>query len=184
MQKIILVSFFVIVATALSAQKYTTAAGIRAGSGIGLTLQQRIGEKFTVEGIAQKSLFKNESYIAALMERHIKLVAKGLNFYVGAGPHVAFNKMNVTDDKGMPVTYTSTGYGASAIGGVEMRFGRMVFSLDYVPSINFNGGDNLLGSRTGISARYILIKAKKKEQKWMFWKKWKKNREDSEAEWN
>lgn len=184
MQKIILFSFLLIIASSVKSQKYITAAGIRAGSGIGLTLQQRIGDKFTLEGIGQKSLFKNESFMTALVERHIKLVAKGLNLYVGAGPHVAISKMNATDDKGMPVTYTSTGYGASAIGGLEMRFNRMVFSIDYLPSVNFNGAGNLLGSRTGISARYILVKAKKKEQKWMFWKKWKNNRQAEEAEWN
>jgi len=185
MQKITLLSIFFLAVISVSAQKYTTAAGLRVGSGIGLTLQQRIGEKFTVEGIAQKSLFSNESYISALMERHIKLVAKGLNFYVGAGPHIAFNKMNVTDEKsGEPVTYTNTGYGISAIGGLEMRFKRMVFSVDYIPSVNFHGGDNIIGSRTGISARYILVKAKKKEQDWMFWKKWKRNKQLEDEQWN
>ena len=184
MQKLILFIFLAFISITISAQKYITAAGLRVGSGIGLTLQQRIGEKLTVEGIAQKSLFENESYVSALLERHFKLIAKGLNFYVGAGPHMAVNKKNVTDEKGNPVTYTSKGYGASAIGGLEMRLNRMVFSIDYIPSVNFNGGENVFGSRTGISARYILIKAKKKEQNWMFWKKWKKKREEREAEWN
>src|SRR4051812_16176165 len=50
----------------LFAQKYTTAAGIRVGSGIGLTVQQHLWDKYTLEGIAQKSLLRDGMQVAAL----------------------------------------------------------------------------------------------------------------------
>lgn len=187
MQRIFFTALLAIAAFTVSAQKYTTAAGIRVGSGIGLTVQQKLFDSYTAEAILQKSLLKNETYASALFEQHIKLLTKGLNIYVGIGPHLAINKINAVNDKtGSSATFTSTGYGVSAIGGLEMRLKRVVFSIDYLPSVNIKGGDNVFNSRTGISARYILVKAKtkKKEQNWMFWKKWKSNRQADEEEWN
>jgi hypothetical protein len=180
--RLLIVAFIIIVSSvSLQAQKYITAAGIRVGSGVGLTLQQKLWNNYTAEAILQKSLMKNETYASALFEQHVKLLVKGFNFYLGAGPHLVLNKVSGIDDKtGLQTSITNTAYGLSAIGGVELRLNRLLFSLDYVPSINFSG-NNIFGTRTGISARYVFIKEKKKknkEQSWQFWKKWKNDRKN------
>lgn len=159
-----------------AAQKYNTAAGLRIGSGIGVSLQQRIWNNYTAELILQKSMLRDESYMSALFEKHLKLLSKGLNFYIGAGPHLMQSKMNGVDEKtGQPATVTMNAYGLSGIGGLEMRLRRKVFSVDYIPSIDFNAGaQGVFNGRTGISARYILVtsRLKHKDQNWKFWKKW------------
>lgn len=170
-QALITVFSFLVISTSF-AQKYTTAAGIRVGSGIGLTVQQHLWDKYTLEVSAQKNLFKSGTYTAAFFEQHHKLIMKGFNFYLGAGPHAEFKPSEtVYDSKGQETTVSNNAYGISGVVGLELRLRKLLLSYDYQPGINIHGGDHVLNSRTGISVRYIFIKAKKKEQKWMFWKK-------------
>lgn len=163
----ILLIIFLVTALAISsqAQKYRTAAGIRIGTEFGLTVQQLILENSTIEGIIQKGFFNDQTAITLLYEQHQKMVFKGLNFYIGAGPHVG-----IYDDKDRDGRKNS--YGLSAIGGIEMRFGSLLASFDYKPAINFTGGERIFDSQTALSLRYIIIKAKKKEKNWKFWEKW------------
>jgi len=93
--------FFIIVVTGLpvSAQKYTTAVGLRIGSGFGISVQQRLWDKYTAEAIVQKNLFRDGTNISALVEQHNKLLFKGLNFYIGAGPHVGLYSGNQSGTK-------------------------------------------------------------------------------------
>ncbi|MES2647926.1 MAG: hypothetical protein V4717_13685 [Bacteroidota bacterium] len=182
-QKAVLLVAVLFTAASLSAQKYTTAAGIRVGSGIGLTVQQHLWDKYTLEGIAQKSLLRDGMHVAALFERHNKLFFKGLNFYIGAGPHFNYYGNQPVDDKSVTEPgYIKNAVGISAIGGFEMRFKRLVLSYDFQPGINFTGGPKVLTTQTGVSARYILVKAKKAKKKdnGKFWDKFKKITEDGD----
>lgn len=159
----------------INAQKYTTAAGVRAGSGLGISIQQHLWDKYTAEGIIQKSLFKPGTTITALFEQHNKLLFKGLNFYAGGGPHVGlYNQNNSGNLKNDGTPLYKNAVGITAIGGIEMKLSRLVISYDYQPGINFYGGEQVFSSQTGFTVRYVFLKAKKKEQKWMFWKKWDK----------
>jgi hypothetical protein len=182
-QKAVFLVAVLFTAASLSAQKYTTAAGIRVGSGIGLTVQQHLWDKYTLEGIVQKSLLRDGMQVAALFERHNKLLFKGLNFYIGAGPHFGFYGNEPLDDKSTTETnYIKNSIGISAIGGFEMRFKRLVLSYDFQPGVNITGGPKVLTTQTGVSARYILIKDKKakKKNKGKFWDKFKKITEDGD----
>jgi hypothetical protein len=177
MRQIIVLAAITITSFSAVAQKYRTAAGIRVGSGIGLSVQQYLWDKYTLEGIAQKNLFKSGTNLSILFESHNKILFKGLNFYLGAGPHFGFygNQQSVDTKAGETTTPTiKNSVGLSAIGGLEMRFNRILLSYDYQPGINFTGGEHVFNSQTGVTVRYIFIKAKKKEKNWMFWKKWKK----------
>jgi hypothetical protein len=176
MRKISILVSIVIASLSATAQKYTAAAGIRIGSGIGVSVQQHLWDKYTLEGIVQKNLFKSGTHVTGLFESHNKLLFKGLNFYLGAGPHFGFyGNQTTTDSKEANVPEgIKNSVGLSAIGGIEMRLNRVLLSYDYQPGINFTGGEHVFASQTGLSVRYIFIKAKKKEQKWMFWKKWRK----------
>jgi len=69
-------------------------------------------------------------------------------------------------------------FGISGIGGMEFKFGRTILSADIKPALNLSGGNSVLETQTGISLRYVFIKAPKKEHKWMFWKRKKNNKRD------
>ncbi|KXK17734.1 MAG: hypothetical protein UZ08_BCD001002248 [Candidatus Parvibacillus calidus] len=161
--------FFFLWLAAACGQKYRTAAGIRIGTEFGITVQQLILENSTLEGIIQKGFFNDQTTISVLFEQHQKLVFKGLNFYFGGGPHVGLYDANDRNGR-------KNSFGLSAIGGVEMRFGKVLASFDYKPAINFFGGEHIFDSQSAISLRYIIVPAKKKEAKWKFWEKKKKKK--------
>ena len=170
MRKNSILAFAMMSGLYVQAQKYTTAAGIRLGTGIGISVQQSVAANKTVEAIVQKGFFNDLTTLSLLYEQHNKLFSKSLNFYVGAGPHIGLygNSNSKSTDR-------KNAFGASFIGGLETKFNNMIVSFDYKPSINLTGGDGFLDSQAGISLRYIFIKAHKKtvskEQKWKFWKK-------------
>ncbi len=170
MRLLFFVCIILIISFSTQAQKYTTAAGVRLGTGIGITLQQSLGGNKTLEAIVQKGVFNDLTTVAVLLEQHHKIFSKGTNFYLGAGPHFGLYGNSIKN------AGIKNAVGASFIGGLEMRLGKMLLSFDYKPSLNLIGGNGFLDSQAGISLRYIFIKAQKKEQKWMFWKK-KKNRQ-------
>jgi len=145
-----------------NAQKYYTAAGIRIGSEIGITLQQKIVANYTLEAMVQRGFFNRQTTVTALLEQHHKLFDKGLNFYVGAGPHMGFYKTG-TIFKASSETHTAVG--ATIIGGIELKLSKLLLSFDYKPSINLVGGQQFFESQTGLSARYVLIEASKKKNK-------------------
>lgn len=156
----------------LQAQKYTTAAGIRLGSGIGLTLQQSLWDKYTLEGIVQKGFLNNLTTVSALLEQHNGVLGKSTNFYIGAGPQIG-----VYGNSGKTAGIKNS-FGVSFIGGLEFKFGKTLLSFDYKPVINLSGGTSFLESGAAVSLRYVFIKAQPKEHKWMFWKK-KKGKTDN-----
>ena len=138
----------------LQAQKYNTAAGLRIGGGLGLTVQQRVGEKITVEGIIQKKLLRKHTHFTALGEFHQPIIGKGVNLYFGAGPNFLF-ATEYDNDKSRDVQKIYPG--ASAIAGLELPLGRTLLSADIKPSIS-PGAGKLLDSDVGISLRYIIVK--------------------------
>jgi hypothetical protein len=130
------------------AQKYRTAAGIRAGGGnYGLTVQQLVLPNTTLEGLAL--LAPRERTATILAERHFGILGPSLNYYFGAGAHVGTHR---TD---------GTFWGFDGIVGAEYKiaFFPIVLSVDFKPTIEFNSNDwNRFP--TAFSVRYILVKQK------------------------
>ncbi|WP_426061006.1 hypothetical protein [Hymenobacter sp. B1770] len=130
------------------AQKYRTAAGLRAGGGsYGLTVQQLVVPKTTLEGLAMFS--PRERSATVLAERHFGILGPSLNYYFGAGAHVGNHR-----DEG-------AFWGFDGIVGAEYKiaFVPIVLSLDFKPTIEFGSGDwNRFP--TAFSVRYILVKQK------------------------
>jgi hypothetical protein len=162
------------VSVPLFSQKYTTAAGLRLGGGIGITVQQALWNHNTAELQWQKGFTNNLTTVTALFEQHHSIFSKGTNFYLGIGPH-----MGSYDIVGK-VNERANVFGLSGIGGMEFKFGRTILSADIKPAINLSGGNRVLETQTGISLRYVFIKAPKKEHKWMFWKRRKNSKKDKE----
>ncbi len=172
MLKTIFALLLLTISVSLFSQKYTTAAGLRMGSGIGITAQQALWKHYTAEVQWQKGFTNNLTTVTALLEQHHGILSKGTNFYLGIGAHVGSYG---TVDK---VKGSASVFGISGIGGMETKFGRTILSADIKPVINLSGGNSVLQTQTGISLRYVFIKAPKKEHKWMFWKRKKNNKRD------
>jgi hypothetical protein len=135
---------------AATAQKYRTAAGIRLGKeNFGITVQQRLFPKTTLEGIG---IFRNREVSATLLaEHHFGLLGPSLNYYIGAGGHVGTQR-----DQG--------GFGGvDGILGLEYKiaFSPIVLSLDVKPSVEISNADDWFRVPTAFSVRYILWKEKK-----------------------
>ncbi|GGG45286.1 hypothetical protein GCM10011378_21910 [Hymenobacter glacieicola] len=143
---------FVVAGTLLAssafAQKYRTAAGLRfSKNNYGLTVQQKILEKTTLEGLALVG--SREVSATLLAEQHFGILGPSLNYYFGAGGHLGNNK-----DTG--------GFGGlDALAGIEYKvaFTPFVLSLDFKPTIEFNS-DDWARFPTALSVRYILVKEK------------------------
>lgn len=130
------------------AQKYRTAAGVRSGGGsYGITVQQLVLPKTTLEGLGM--LAPRERSVTLLAERHFGILGPSLNYYFGAGGHFGTNK----DDGNF--------WGFDGIVGAEYKipFARVVLSLDFKPTVEFHSGDwNRFP--TAFSVRYIILKQK------------------------
>lgn len=148
------------VASLSQAQKYRTAAGIRLGGDeFGATLQQKLHEKGTIEGIAMIS--SREYSGTALYQWHFPILGKRLNYYLGAGGHVGKLK-----DQGV---FT----GVDGILGIEYKINGLPFllSADVKPAVHINHED-WVKLATGISVRYVILAEKKEKKKlWPFGKK-------------
>ncbi|TGE05400.1 hypothetical protein [Hymenobacter fodinae] len=141
-------SIGLLAATTAQAQKYRTAAGIRVGGGqYGLTVQQKIFEKTTLEGLGLVS--SREVSATLLAERHFGILGPSLNYYFGAGGHVGNHK----DDGAFG--------GIDALAGVEYKIALspIVLSVDFKPTVEF-GSDDWARFPTAFSVRYILVKEK------------------------
>ncbi len=143
--------------TKTDAQRYKTAAGVRLGSGIGLTVQQYLTDGWTAEGIVQLNALKQDFGLTALGEKHHKIIARGLNFYYGGGAHQYFVKDKTAEDN----------YGGvSGIVGAELSVGKICFAFDWKPEIRLWGDletHSKFDAGAAFSVRYILAKREREK---------------------
>ncbi len=140
--------FLLLAARSAAAQKYNTALGARLGGGnYGLTLQQRVASRVTLEGIA--GLGQREYSGTVLGQYHFGILGPSLNYYFGAGGHVGHNKD------------TGNFGGFDGMVGVEYKvaFLPILLSFDFKPTIELNG-DDYARFPTAFSIRYVFIKRK------------------------
>ena len=177
MKKLSFLIGFLFIATLGMAQSYFTSGGIRTGDGFGLTLQQRVAKKVTVEAILKNSNKRGEFSVTGLVERHVALIFRRFNFYTGIGLHKGF----VNDEE----ISTKGSFGVTGIGGLEFTIGKLNFSYDFKPALNLTGGSKKFYPDTAISLRYVIVgnkvfkninKKKKKKQRQKARDKRKKNR--------
>ncbi|MFT2010815.1 hypothetical protein ACMA1I_19225 [Pontibacter sp. 13R65] len=142
------------------AQVYRTAAGVRLdGDRFGLSVQQRVFEKSTIEGIF--AVGSRDVSATALYEWHRPILGRRLNYYLGAGGHIGNLK-----DRG---AFT----GLDAILGLEYKVNGLpiLISTDIKPAFHINHEDWVALS-TGISIRYVILAEKKKKKTlWPFGRK-------------
>ncbi|MEZ4776618.1 MAG: hypothetical protein R3D00_25810 [Bacteroidia bacterium] len=149
--------------TGLFAQTYMTTAGIRLGNSYGLTVNQRVMKKVTIEGILQNDFkskqnnFNSTTYLHVLARRHNSILSRRANVYYGAGPHFGFQN--------------GTGgiAGVDAILGAEMTVAGLNISADFKPHLT-SGEGNGFGLNTAVSVRYVFVKDNAVD-------KWKRNQQ-------
>jgi len=163
--------FFGLTSVQVSAQRYGTAFGVRLGNSdinrtIGLSLQQRLLEKVTVEGILQTDFSRNTT-LSVLAEKHHPIISKRFNYYYGGG--LSFGKeesfVKNPSTKEIIHTYGNATTGVDLIAGIEMTLANAVISLDYKPNINLAGREEFYRGQVGISARTVLVKSKEQKKK-------------------
>ncbi len=107
------------------AQHYITAMGIRMGTEMGITLQQRILPRTTIEGIFSTSAATALSMGTVLVQLHNPLISKRFNIYVGGGFH---NRWLRGEEQAR-----LTRRGVTGVAGAELTLGRINISWDFKP---------------------------------------------------
>lgn len=167
---IILLIFFSSISIS-QAQRYGTAIGLRFGNNnlfrtVGLTAQQRITKRLTLEAILQSD-FKLNTTFSGLMEKHHPIISKRFNYYYGLGASFGVEESFVKDEQSKQIlhTYGNSTAGIDLIGGLELTLLNTVISVDYKPNINLVGREEFYRGQMGISARMVLVKSKEQKKK-------------------
>lgn len=153
-KRVLLLALLCGISMAGMAQKYRTAAGVRLESDrFGVTLQQKLHDRGTLEGIVQ--IGSREYSGTALYEWHFPMLGKRFNYYLGGGAHIGNLK-----DSGV---FT----GLDGILGIEYKVNGLPFllSADVKPALHFNH-DDWVHLSSGVSIRYVLLKEKKEKKEW------------------
>ncbi|NJN33437.1 MAG: hypothetical protein HC817_03440 [Saprospiraceae bacterium] len=161
-----LIGLYPLSISTVSAQGYGTAVGIRLADGIGITLQQQVARKVTVEAIVQRGLSSEDVTLSILGEHHKNLIFNGFNVYVGGG----FYRTWYAHDEKL-IQQQRNAFGISPIIGAELKLGSFVLSTDLKPNFKLSGDGKSFDWRTGFSIRYILAGRYFKNDDWKFWKK-------------
>lgn len=173
-QNVIIILFFLLISNSgLMAQRYGTAVGARLGNSslsrtFGLSIQQRIVDKVTLEGILQSDFGRNTN-LSLLAERHRPIISKRFNYYYGGGIAFGNEESFIKNEETMQIDHTfgNKTLGVDLIAGIEFTIANTVLSLDYKPNINLAGRSEFYRGQAGISVRTVLVKSKdqKKKQK-------------------
>lgn len=164
MKNLLFLLFAFFLASQTFAQSYMTAGGLRVGTDWGLTVNQRIFPKLTVEGIVQSSLQREEVIVTGLVRRHYPLAFRGLNFYIGGGFHKGWSTVDATTD--LVPRDLKDPFGITGVAGLELTLLKHLnVSYDFKPAINVVGGENTIYPQTGLSIRYVFVDDKAYQKK-------------------
>lgn len=154
-----------------NAQRYGTALGLRLGNSdinrtVGLSLQQRVMERITVEGILQTDFSRNTT-LSVLAQKHHPIISKRFNYYYGGGLSFGNEESFVKNPSTKEIihTYGNATTGVDLIAGIEMTLANAVISLDYKPNINLVGREEFYRGQVGLSVRTVLVKSKEQKKK-------------------
>lgn len=144
-----LFSFFSI--SSLTAQDYETAIGVRLGSANGISVKHFVNQSTAVEGLLVYR--RNGFRVVGMAVGHIPLGRKTDTYlYLGAGGHVGYNNLLVTERAHYEVG------GIDAMLGIEFGLPRLDASLafDIKPMYELWGGKGFSGNNGGVTLRFWL----------------------------
>lgn len=155
----------------LFAQRYGNAIGIRLGNNnlsrqVGVTFQQRILDRTSLEGILQTDFARNTN-LSLLLEKHKPIISKRFNYYLGSGVSFGNEESFVKNevDKEIIQTYGNSTMGIEGIAGLEFTIAKTVLSVDYKPNFNLSGREEFYRGQVGFSVRTVLTKSKEQKKK-------------------
>jgi hypothetical protein len=90
----------------------------------------------------------------------VPLLTKNFNLYYGGGFHTGWDYSTRVDRERRFA-------GLDALAGAELTVGRINFSADFKPQLSFGGGP-LFVAGSALSARYVLIKARRSPEPRIF----------------
>jgi hypothetical protein len=135
--KRLLVITFLLIGLNSQSQSYKTAIGLRAGETSGLTIKHFMGGDAALEGIL--GIWSHGFSATLLYEKHAPIKSSGLNFYYGAGGHIAFETYNHSwyyrhGNRYYEHRHGGFGIGIDGIVGIEYKFPiPLAISLDIKP---------------------------------------------------
>ncbi len=141
----------------LGAQSYDANIGLRLGTDWGISGVLRVPQvhkNFTVEGILQSSLQRDELIVTLMGRKHSPLLSRRLNVYVGGGLQKGWN--TAAEDE-VEDTYKDP-FGITGVMGAELSLGRLNVGYDFKPALNLVGGERTLYIQSGITLRYVVAK--------------------------
>lgn len=138
---------------------YSTAIGIRAGETSGLTIKQFLGGSSTaLEGIV--GIWSHGLSATLLFEKYAPAGVSGLNWYYGAGGHVAFetvrNNWYYRNDRYYEYRHDHVGIGIDGVVGIEYKIKPIpiALSFDIKPFIELNNhGGALIALDPGLGVK-------------------------------
>lgn len=139
------------------AQSYKTAAGLRIGNDISLSLSQRIVKRTTLDLYHQTGLFTGQNVTTLAVKQHFPLISKRLNVFAGIGPYYNTSvKSNFIESQ----TQKSNAFGLAFPLGMDFTVGRLNIAFDYLPALKLAGINDkgIISASSAITLRYVIIK--------------------------
>ncbi|MDP4264281.1 MAG: hypothetical protein Q8941_17255 [Bacteroidota bacterium] len=144
-------------ATAVSAQDYKTALGVRLSSSAAMVNNSISLKHFLNESTAIEALFSFGDPLAlgAMVEIHKPFSTSGIQWFYGGGGYLGFVK---TYDANKNKNGTNTNFGAQGVLGLDYKFANLPLnlSLDWKPELNLVTDINFEPAAIGFTARFTF----------------------------
>lgn len=154
----------------VAGQSYRTAAGLRIGNDIALSISQRIVPESTIDLYHESGLFSQKNFTALAYKKHVPVITKRLNIFGGIGPYYQTRKYVVPNDE---ITSWYRSYGLLLSGGIDFTIGRLNVGYDIMPVVRLGGTDpaGRVSTSSALTLRYVIIKQPKPSKSWFKKKK-------------
>ncbi|WP_194774930.1 hypothetical protein [Pararhodonellum marinum] len=161
MKKLIVGAFAILMmvfSNQTQAQDYNTGIGLRAGTGLGLTVKHFLNDQAALEGLLYTRW--GGILITGLYEIHKDIPeVQGLRWFYGGGAHVgAWSASNRNRPWGGDYGQSYTVVGIDGIIGLDYKFADapINLSLDWKPAFNIIGYSGIWGGDVALSIRYTF----------------------------
>jgi hypothetical protein len=147
-----------LIPTAVSAQAYKTAAGLRMGSGFHVSVKQQLADRWTGEVLLTPNWSPTGPGVTMMGAYNRKVLFRGIGLFYGGGGHYYWDYTPARDER----TERTQVYGLTLIGGMELTMKRLNISLDLKPEVHIGGtSKSLRWQGPSVTARYVLVRPPK-----------------------
>ena len=141
-----------------SAQGYNSAVGLRVGRAGGMSVAQRVGKHVSAEAHLTTGIFDDGTTATLLVRRHVPLLLKRVNLFVGGGVHKGWDYVERDEAGDRLPGQRGNPFGLDAQVGAEVTFGRVNVAFDYLPQLHLSGRVNPLRLTSALTIRYVIDK--------------------------